>query len=149
MRARFELADLGAPDEARRDFESALALDPNNVRLRLDFARELKAMSGSHPKLIEPALLEYDLALGMNNLLNPHEIKRLTKKELAQCRRTSRSWNDVRRLHNSVLRCLRCLCFDDSAETLSQATAGDIQVIVHLQSQPKLRRIAEVSCQTK
>ncbi|HWE02131.1 MAG TPA: hypothetical protein VG326_06935 [Tepidisphaeraceae bacterium] len=84
LRARFELAELAAPDAARRDFESALALDPNNVRLRLDFARELKAMSVSRPKLVQSALLEYDRALDMNNLLEPAEIKRLTPTELAR-----------------------------------------------------------------
>ncbi len=45
MRAQFEMLNLKDPQAARHDYERALTLDPNNVRLRLDYARQLQQLA--------------------------------------------------------------------------------------------------------
>jgi Tfp pilus assembly protein PilF len=64
-------------DAVRKDFQAGLALDPNNVAARLEFADILA-------KLSEPAEArdQYRLALQFNDRLNWDEGKRLTKKQL-------------------------------------------------------------------
>lgn len=83
LRAQFESAATPNADAARADYERALTLDPNNVRLRLEFARALKRQAKSNPARGGQALLEFDRALDMNNQLAPLEVKRLSPQEMA------------------------------------------------------------------
>jgi tetratricopeptide (TPR) repeat protein len=76
--AQVELADASSPtsasaDAARVQYERALALDPQNVAARLDFARALEE------KLARPreAAEQYRLALATNAAYHPDEPKRL------------------------------------------------------------------------
>jgi len=87
-RAQFELFTLRDYDAARRDYRRALALDPNNVRLRMQFAGALKELSRRlhRPDYAAEAALEFDQALSMNDQLSREEVKRLTPTELAQVR---------------------------------------------------------------
>lgn len=87
-RAQFEYA-IGDYAAARSDYQRALTLDPNNVRLRLEFAGRLKDLyfTRHRPEYAREAALEYERALDMNNLLAKAEIKRLTPAELAQVRK--------------------------------------------------------------
>jgi tetratricopeptide (TPR) repeat protein len=73
--ARAELR-LARPDAAsvHRDYEAGLALDPNNVAARLEFADTLLASLGDPAE----AARQYQLALDFNNRLNSDEGKRLT-----------------------------------------------------------------------
>ncbi|MDB5173173.1 MAG: lipid core-O-antigen ligase-like enyme [Phycisphaerales bacterium] len=90
MRAQFELSpEVHDPAGARRDYEHALALDPNNVRLRLDYARQLQTMAADpgSKDLAAEALREYRLAEEMNSQLSPIEPKRLSSDELAEIHR--------------------------------------------------------------
>jgi O-antigen ligase len=79
---------LGAPDAAlvRRDYEAGLALDPNNVAARLEFADTLD-------KLGDPAeaARQYQLALDFNSRLNSDENKRLTPEQLKEIQKKLRS----------------------------------------------------------
>ncbi|HET6246787.1 MAG TPA: hypothetical protein VFE47_03735 [Tepidisphaeraceae bacterium] len=89
-RAQFELTqgeqqknDKSQIDAGLKDLGWALELDPRNVRMRLDFARELlkAAISTKRPKLAGEAAYQIDRALDNDAQLPPEEIKRLTKKE--------------------------------------------------------------------
>ncbi|MDB5289912.1 MAG: lipid core-O-antigen ligase-like enyme [Phycisphaerales bacterium] len=86
IRAQFELSpEIHDSAAARRDYERALALDPNNVRLRLDYARQLQSMAASPATndLADEALREYRLAVELNSQLSSVEPKRLSPAELA------------------------------------------------------------------
>jgi O-antigen ligase len=81
-RARAEMQQA-APDRrrVRSDFESALVIDPNNVPLRLDYA---KTLAGFGDRAL--AQEQYKTALSYNAKLNPDEKKRLTPQQLDEVR---------------------------------------------------------------
>lgn len=81
-RAAFE-ASLPQPDadRVRADYDRALALDPANVALRLDYAGELERLGPS-----EQARAQYEKALWFNDQLQPDEVERLAPARLAEVR---------------------------------------------------------------
>ncbi len=88
-RAQFELNGIGKkPDAALKDFRSALALDPRNVRLRWQYADALKGFAAElhRPELINEARLQYERVLDMNDQYDRAEPKRLKADEIARIR---------------------------------------------------------------
>jgi O-antigen ligase len=81
MRAHVE-DEQGDSAGAKSDYQKALALDPNNVEMRLEYAQMLE-------KINEPAAArrQYQIALQMNNLLAPDEPKRLPMKDVGEIRK--------------------------------------------------------------
>jgi thioredoxin-like negative regulator of GroEL len=67
------------PARARADFERTIRLDPNNVQVRLDYARLLAALGDR-----TAAADQYRAALRFNDLLHPDEPKRLRPEELRE-----------------------------------------------------------------
>ncbi|HWE95420.1 MAG TPA: O-antigen ligase family protein [Tepidisphaeraceae bacterium] len=89
-RAQFAMSpDVQDPASARRDYERALNLDPNNVRLRLEYAHQLQALATKQGPgdLAGAAIKEYSRAAEMNAQLSDVEPKRLSATELADLRR--------------------------------------------------------------
>ena len=80
-RAQMQLANPDA-SRLRRDFEAGLALDPNNVAARLEYARCLARLGDA-----DATHREFQRAIEFNNLLNPDENKRLSKEQLEKERR--------------------------------------------------------------
>jgi len=76
LRAQFE-RQQGDPAIATQQYERALALDPNNVRARLEFADALISFN-ERPRAAE----QIKIALARNDQLHPDEPKRLTSEEL-------------------------------------------------------------------
>jgi tetratricopeptide (TPR) repeat protein len=66
----------------RRDFDAGLALDPNNVAARLEYAKWLARIGDA-----DAAHREFQRAVNFNNLLNPDENKRLAPEQLDKERR--------------------------------------------------------------
>jgi O-antigen ligase len=81
LRARIAMSE-GGYDRARADFEKAIALNPNDVDIRLDFAEILKRTG--HPA---DAGNQYRMALEANDRLNPDEPKRLPKGRVEEIHR--------------------------------------------------------------
>ena len=70
------------PGRLREGHERALALDPNNVEIRLDYAAVLRRL-GDAPGALE----QYRTALRYNDLLSPGEPKRLPPARLEEVRK--------------------------------------------------------------
>lgn len=85
LRAEYELSkptpDL---DVAEADYQRALAIDPMNVRLRLEYAGMLKRYSTFRTTYIKSAIAQYELAKATNDQLSPDEVKRLSPADLAR-----------------------------------------------------------------
>jgi tetratricopeptide (TPR) repeat protein len=84
LRARYNLASGGAAnqDAIRHDFGRAIALNPNDVRVRLEYAQALERFGDR-----EAALRQYQTVLKNNAdlvRLRPDEPKQLTEKEKAE-----------------------------------------------------------------
>lgn len=88
-RAQFLLSQP-RPDieSAMQDYRAALALDPRNVRLRIEYADRLATFSRSlnRPQYRSEALLNYQRALDLDRQQHPDEPKRLTAAELGKVR---------------------------------------------------------------
>jgi O-antigen ligase len=78
MRAIFELQAM-QPKAMVDDFDKVLELNPNEVSLRLEYARDLDALD-----MPAAALEQFELALKFNDQLDPDEPKRLTPDELSK-----------------------------------------------------------------
>ena len=68
-----------SPARARADFERAIHLDPNNVQVRLDYARLLTNL-GDRPAAAE----QFRIALRYNDQLHSDEPKRLTAEQVRE-----------------------------------------------------------------
>ena len=88
-RARFaaRLPDAaGRRDAIRSDFDRALALNPNDVSIRLEYADLLKSFDT--PADRAAARKQYEEALRFNDQLLANEPKRLTPEKVAEIRKT-------------------------------------------------------------
>lgn len=88
-RAQFSLSRPRADVEsAMQDYRGALALDPRNVRLRIEYADRLAVISQklNRPQWRSEALLNYQRALDLDRQQHPDEPKRLTASELGKVR---------------------------------------------------------------
>jgi hypothetical protein len=85
LRAQFEVSQFSDPEAGIKDYRRALTLDPNNVRLRIEFARQLSRLSHSlkRPGWASDAALEFERALDFNEQLAADEVKRLSPEERA------------------------------------------------------------------
>jgi hypothetical protein len=81
-RAEFE-SHQSQPDPARvrGDFDRSLALDPENVQTRLDYAKVLETLNDSGD-----AREQYEQALWYDNQLAPDEIERLSASRVGEIR---------------------------------------------------------------
>jgi uncharacterized protein (TIGR02996 family) len=73
-------------EQVRADFRRALALNPNEVSIRLEYADALKSFDTPADKA--EAVKQYEEALRYNGLLNADEPKRLKGERVEQIRRT-------------------------------------------------------------
>jgi hypothetical protein len=89
QRAQLELGNSSQVSDGLQDYRRALTLDPKNVRMRLDFARELlrAGKSQRQPNIAGEASLQFDMALDDNAQLPAEEIKRLAPKEVSEVER--------------------------------------------------------------
>ncbi len=76
----------GNPDRMIADFDKVMQLDPNEVSLRLEYARDLELFH-----LLRQARKQYELALSYNDQLDKTEPKRLSRKEEQAVRREMES----------------------------------------------------------
>jgi tetratricopeptide (TPR) repeat protein len=76
--AQFESSKKDIP-HALQDYAAAVALDPNNMELRIEYA-QLLAQS-RHP---DEARAQYQAALDLNNQLPPTELQRLSPEKLKE-----------------------------------------------------------------
>jgi hypothetical protein len=81
-RAAFEAA-RPQPDVARvrADYDAALALDPANVPMRLEYAKALEALG-----IPNEARAQYESALAYNDQLPAVEVERLPPAKVAEIR---------------------------------------------------------------
>ncbi|MGD0463206.1 MAG: O-antigen ligase family protein [Tepidisphaeraceae bacterium] len=77
LRAIFWL-QMNDPDEMIADFDKVMELNPNEVSLRLEYARDLEMF-----RLLPQAKKEFTIALAYNEQLDQAEPKRLSQKEVA------------------------------------------------------------------
>jgi tetratricopeptide (TPR) repeat protein len=68
-------------DRVRADYDRSLALDPENVETRLEYAKALEALH-----LADAAREQYEKALWYNDQLAPDEIERLPASRIAEIR---------------------------------------------------------------
>jgi len=79
-------ARVGETELAKADFEKAIALDPNNVQTRLDYAKALTEMGDKNA-----AILQYSAALAKDDELHPDEPKRLSAEQREQIKQKARA----------------------------------------------------------
>ncbi|MGD0542210.1 MAG: hypothetical protein ABSB33_11890, partial [Tepidisphaeraceae bacterium] len=77
LRAIFWL-QMNNPEGMIADFDKVMELDPNEVSLRLEYARDLEMFH-----LLPQARKQFNLALAYNDQLDPAEPKRLSQQEVA------------------------------------------------------------------
>ncbi len=72
-------SEQGDLESAKADFEKSIPLDPNNIGIRLDYAKILEALN-DRPGAAE----QYKIALEKNSQLHPDEPKRLSPRQVDQ-----------------------------------------------------------------